>query len=701
MLAAFPAAAQGALSSEISLSAQATAAPAPWVARHDLSPAQYQAAFTDYAKSGYRLTAVSGYVKGGGVRYAAVWRKVAGPPWVARHGLTAAAYQKAFDAYAKSGFRLVYVTGYAVKGVDHYAAIWEKRGGPAWIARHGLSASQYQALFDDLTKQKFRLVHVSGYTKGGSARYAAIFEKSTGPAGITHPAMTASEYQKRYTEYAKLGFRLKLVSGYRVGAVDQYAAIWEKVGGRVMRARHGTPLASYQRLFDVDRFQGYAPIYVQGFTSGSSVKFNTIWESPFRKQDLETIRDAFEGFLTKHKVAGLSVAIAKDGRLLYASGFGSADREKKVGLDVHHLLRIGSISKTITSVAMFQLVQAGTPQLLTRGIDTRVFGSGGVLAERCKTPVGDDCGVKVPASMRRLEEATIAHFLGHTSGLPGAGAAAPGATMPGRNLRDPVNCASGNLSKRIQHEFDQHAAASAATRLPPLLGAPGEFNDYSNFSHMIVERVIEVLSGMSYENYVRTRVFAPSGITQPRLFRIGPFLETSGEAKHYRRNGTYAEYAPTETCELKPPGPGAGGWAMSAKDLLRYYVSVDGRPAREILTQANYTQMLTASPANMRYAKSWVVGGSWWTCMTESMGLKQGHNGGLAGGFSNMYELGNGYSFAIIGNQNTGEGTCTAKTSSGGSIVCGGDKQPSCSDDSVGRLLRVLTSIDWPDHDLF
>jgi hypothetical protein len=87
--------------------------------------------------------------------------------------------------------------------------------------------------------------------------------------------------------------------------------------------------------------------------------------------------------------------------------------------------------------------------------------------------------------------------------------------------------------------------------------------------------------------------------------------------------------------------------------------------------------------------------------MTNQMALKQGHNGGLAGGFSNLFELGNGYSFAIVGNQNTGTGTCTAKTGSGEAIPCGGEGQISCSDDSVARLLRVLTSIDWPEHDLF
>ena len=72
------------------------AAPAhgQWVARHGLAPAQYQSAFNDLVGQGYRLVTVSAYVTGGGERYAALWEKKAGPAWEARHGLSAAQYQQ-------------------------------------------------------------------------------------------------------------------------------------------------------------------------------------------------------------------------------------------------------------------------------------------------------------------------------------------------------------------------------------------------------------------------------------------------------------------------------------------------------------------------------------------------------------------------------------------------------------------------------
>src|SRR5262249_30004582 len=84
--------------------------PPPWVARHGLSSAGYQKAFDDFGKQGFQLTSVSGYVVNGEVQYAALWRKLpGGEPWAARHGLSAADFQKAINDLAKDGLHLVYV----------------------------------------------------------------------------------------------------------------------------------------------------------------------------------------------------------------------------------------------------------------------------------------------------------------------------------------------------------------------------------------------------------------------------------------------------------------------------------------------------------------------------------------------------------------------------------------------------------------
>jgi len=77
-------------------------------------------------------------------------------------------------------------------------------------------------------------------------------------------------------------------------------------------------------------------------------------ETPFRTQDLDAIPKAVTDGMATAKVAGASVAIAKEGRLLFAAGFGKANSQTGELMDVRHRLRIGSISKAITSAAVMR-----------------------------------------------------------------------------------------------------------------------------------------------------------------------------------------------------------------------------------------------------------------------------------------------------------------------------------------------------------
>src|SRR5258707_13733595 len=66
---------------------------AQWQARHNLTPAEYQATFNDLLKQGYRLKCVSGYVSNG-ERYAGVWGKEGGPEGQDRPGIFPARHTK-------------------------------------------------------------------------------------------------------------------------------------------------------------------------------------------------------------------------------------------------------------------------------------------------------------------------------------------------------------------------------------------------------------------------------------------------------------------------------------------------------------------------------------------------------------------------------------------------------------------------------
>ncbi|MBT9317438.1 hypothetical protein [Leptothoe spongobia] len=244
---------------------QQTSHQSAWVARHGMTSSQYQARFDQYVADGYRLVDVSGYSVGNQARYAAIWEKRSGPAWVARHGMTSRQYQNAFDRYVADGYRLVDVSGYSVGNQARYAAIWEKRSGPAWVARHGMTSSQYQARFDQYVADGYRLVHVSGYSVGNQARYAAIWEKRSGPAWVARHGMTSSQYQAKFDELTAEGYRLVNVSGYKVGNRNRYAAIWERQSGAAWVARHGMNSSQYQNRFDQYVADGYRLVNVSGY----------------------------------------------------------------------------------------------------------------------------------------------------------------------------------------------------------------------------------------------------------------------------------------------------------------------------------------------------------------------------------------------------------------------------------------------------
>jgi hypothetical protein len=207
-----------------------TAAPPAWQARHGLTAADYQATFNQLTAEGYRPALVNGYATAGGPRFACIFEKGSTGPWVARHGLTAAQYQAAFDAFVGQGYVLDWVSGYFDGSQDLYAAIWRKEpGAPAWEARHGLTSAQYQTFFNDVTGRGYKPIVVCGYSDGARDLYAAIFRKiANAPAWQARRGLTAAQYQTTFDELVAKGYRLELVSGYSVGGQDRFAAIWTK-----------------------------------------------------------------------------------------------------------------------------------------------------------------------------------------------------------------------------------------------------------------------------------------------------------------------------------------------------------------------------------------------------------------------------------------------------------------------------------------
>ena len=108
-----------------------------------------------------------------------------------------------------------------------------------------------------------------------------------------------------------------------------------------------------------------------------------------------------ERFMQRWEITGASIAVMKNGRLLYSKGYGWADKERNVRTDVKHIFRIASLSKLITATGIMKLQEDGLLSL-----EDRVFGEQGILCDSAFREIRD----------RRIEKITVEHLLRHQGG---------------------------------------------------------------------------------------------------------------------------------------------------------------------------------------------------------------------------------------------------------------------------------------------
>lgn len=327
-------------------------------------------------------------------------------------------------------------------------------------------------------------------------------------------------------------------------------------------------------------------------------------------------------FMERWKIPAASVAILRDGALVYAKGFGHTDTSYSVATDPHHLFRIASVSKLVTAVAVLKLQEQGKLSL-----DDKVFG------ELTLLPVA-----KYGAPwQKRAYDITVRHLLEHTSGFSWRTLGDP-AFQPQRIAADldvPLPITRPQL---IRWQLQQH-----------LPYRPGTRYSYSNVGYMMLHEIVEQVSGMTYEDFVRAYVLLPAGIHDMRL---GGSL---AEQRHFREvmyhdhpgaplresvvNGDTLAPRPYGGTDIDLLG-GAGGWTASAEDLARLVAAIDGNPTfPDILSEASVATLTKRGKS--RYPLGWkTVNGNRWV-----------RTGSLAGTNAIVYRLDERTTYVAIINQ--------------------------------------------------
>jgi hypothetical protein len=253
--------------------------PPQWaeLARHGIAEADYQIEFERITKSGYRLVWIDGYEVNGDTFFNVIFRPTDGVSWVARHGLDAAAYQKAFDLFTNNGFRLMHIESYLSDGRVRYAPIFVNSPGSGFVAYHGVSAARHQQSFDELTGDGWHPVNISVVSPGGERSYSALYERSNVGSFEARSFLSLAEYQTAFDANAKAGRHLVYLAAYTHQAAPRMSAIWHERPQAATSARHGMSSAEYQEQFNAHLGSGYLTRAVTGYEQSDSARFAAFW----------------------------------------------------------------------------------------------------------------------------------------------------------------------------------------------------------------------------------------------------------------------------------------------------------------------------------------------------------------------------------------------------------------------------------------
>ena len=336
-----------------------------------------------------------------------------------------------------------------------------------------------------------------------------------------------------------------------------------------------------------------------------------------------------ENFLRQWEITGASLAVMKNGKLLYSKGFGYADKEMGVETDVKHIFRIASVSKLITAVAVMRLAEEG---LL--GLNDKVFGEEGILCDSLYLAAITD---------RRVKNITVDHLLRHRAGYTlRAGDPVFSPLDVAARMKFPLPITTENLV--------QYAAASR------LATNPGNSNIYSNLGYVVLGKIIEKVSGMNYEDYVQEKVLHPAGCYDMHMGHIYYSEKFPNEVRYYEPSDAEPIRPFDGSDGLEPRRYGgndislvgaAGGWVASPVEILKLVAAIDPESGTTgILSQKSVTAMT-------RYAKDvYPIG---WIKVTE--GGDWLRTGSLAGTSALLKRERDGYTWMFVTNTSSWTGS--------------------------------------------
>lgn len=296
--------------------------------------------------------------------------------------------------------------------------------------------------------------------------------------------------------------------------------------------------------------------------------------------------DEFIKFINEYRinkdVPSIAAGISQNGKILWMGSSGFINLENYVSANVNSVYRIASISKSITAVAIMQLVERGKIKLDT---DIRSY---------------------LSYYPKKRWTITVRHLLNHTSGI--------------RTYKGPDEIHSKTNFPTIKSSVLYFAYDS-------LQYEPGTKYLYSTLTYNVLAAIIETVSGQSFGEYLKQNIFNIAGMSNSYLDYYNILIPNRADG--YQRNEyRKIENAPLADLTIKFPG---GGILSSVEDLLKFAIALQ---SDRLIKQSTLDSMLVPTQLKNGETRNYGLG---FTLGIDENGRNYfGHQGGGTGFTSNL-----------------------------------------------------------------
>jgi CubicO group peptidase (beta-lactamase class C family) len=275
---------------------------------------------------------------------------------------------------------------------------------------------------------------------------------------------------------------------------------------------------------------------------------------------------------------GATVIVTRDGKEIFRKAYGLANLDKQLPMLADMALRIGSVTKQFTAVAVL------------------------MLAEQGKLKLDDEITTYLPDYPTQGERITLEHLLTHTSGIP-------------------------NYSGNREFLAERHLPATPEQmmryfRNEPLDFKPGTRWAYSNSGYILLGAIIEKVSGQAYADFIRERILKPAGMHDTG-YEGKDLLKAEFASGYSQQQGKLVAAAPLHPSKTYA----AGALVSTAADLGKWdAVIAQGKLLKAASWQRAFTPATLPNGKSTNYSYGWETG--------KLQGLPMSAHGGNINGFS-------------------------------------------------------------------